>query len=251
MNTNGLRFGLAQMRPQEDLGRNLESHVRFIEAAAKEGLACIAFPELSLTGYTTQPDQTQILPWDDPLLSRLALCCQTHNVYALVGLPLRIADALFIGQYVFTPSGNRVVYGKKHLHGEEPKSYAAGAFHNVVAVEGVLVGMAVCADFAHADHAAEAVRGGAELYLAGALVSESGYKTDCRLLAQRARSHGFPVALANYVGTTGGWTAVGGSTLWDTDGRVVLQAPFAEECLVVCSYSNSCLSGNIVCCDAV
>ena len=241
-----VRIGLAQTGLQDSLGGNVEHHLHFIEAARDHALDLLVFPELSLTGYTISPDEGQILRWNDAYLLRLETCCREQGLHAAVGLPVRIGELLFIGQIFFTPAGNRFVYCKKHLYGAEKATYAPGAFHNVLTVSGVQIGLAICADFDETAHARETASAGAELYIASALISTGGYDASCGQLRERAVTQGFPVMLANWVGAVSGWQCAGGSALWSQTGECVVQAPMDRECLVACQLQAGVVFGQSV-----
>ena len=93
-------FKIAAATPSLELGnpeRNVEEVIRLVCDAAKDGVAAIVFPELSLTGYTCGD-----LFYRDDLqeraraaLSRLASETANLPIVSIVGLPIREGGAIY------------------------------------------------------------------------------------------------------------------------------------------------------------
>ena len=93
-------FKIAAATPSLELGnpeRNVEEVIRLVCDAAKDGVAAIVFPELSLTGYTCGD-----LFYRDDLqeraraaLSRLATETANLPIVSIVGLPIREGGAIY------------------------------------------------------------------------------------------------------------------------------------------------------------
>ena len=70
-----LTVGLAQLSPKlADVRANCETHMMFVDRAAREKIDLLVFPELSLTGYMLQDAMThtahKALP-SDPLMNSM------------------------------------------------------------------------------------------------------------------------------------------------------------------------------------
>lgn len=206
-----------------DLVANLALHLDFMRRAGELGARLIIFPELSLSGYEPALAGALAQPADSPLLEPLCGLAMTAGMTAVVGLPLRVPgrDKPQIAACILHPDGSRAIYIKQHLHAGEEQFFSAGQGGELLVVEGTSVALSVCADFAHAEHPAEAAERGAQVYAASVLIGEGGYPHDSSLLQGHAQRHGMAVLVANHGGPTGGWAAAGRSAFWDEQGRCV------------------------------
>ncbi|MEV0494350.1 carbon-nitrogen hydrolase family protein [Streptomyces atratus] len=205
-----------------DIAANATAHAEAITGA---GARLVVFPELSLTGYDlTAP---AISP-DDARLRPIVSACRSTGATALVGAPVREADGReYIAVLAVTGEGARVVYRKMRLHGEEFDRFAPGEKPEVLVIDGVRLGLAVCYDAAVPEHAAETAALGIDAYVAGTLYGvgpDSAARRDGHM-RERALAHGVWVVLATSAGASGTYPETsGGSGVWDPDGAVVVQA---------------------------
>ncbi|MFI6058221.1 carbon-nitrogen hydrolase family protein [Streptomyces sp. NPDC051286] len=213
-----------------DVSANAAAHAEAIKDA---GARLVVFPELSLTGYdlaapAVSPDDTRLRP--------IIAACRSTGATALVGAPVREADGReYIAVLAVTGEGVRVVYRKMWLHGEESDRFAPGEKPEVLVIDGVRLGLAVCYDAAVPEHAAETAALGIDAYVAGTLYGagpESAARRDGHM-RERALAHGVWVVLATSAGASGTYPETsGGSGVWGPDGAVVVQAGPAAGALV-------------------
>lgn len=210
-----------------DIEANVAVHAGLVHEAAARGARLVAFPELSLTGYeleriATEPDLT--LTDDDARLAPLRRACAETGVTAVVGLAMP------------APSGDRqlcalalrgdeppVRYAKTFLHGAEPEVFVAGDGLAVLEIEGRRIGLGVCSDAAHPEHARATAAAGAEVYVCGAIFTRG---TEQRIVDQatgRARETGMFVLFALTSGPAGPLDTSGGSGVWDPEGRPLVR----------------------------
>ena len=223
----------AQVRAvRGDLEANLATHLRFVEAAAIEGVRLLVFPELSLTGY--EPDLAASLQLDqgDARLESLREAARHHRMHLVVGAPLASGEERpWLGALVLSPEGG-TSYAKVHVHETELPWFRPGALPKVLVIDGLATALAICADTSHATHAADAARAGAELYAAGVMKTGAEYATHAANMQRHARTHAMAALTANYVGTSGGEVSAGGSAAWNERGELLARAPGGEEALV-------------------
>ncbi len=95
---------------------NADEHIALIRQAAERGVDLIVFPELSLTGYAIDDllMQSALLDEVERQLTRLCDVTLETRVTAVVGAPVRAADALYNGAVVI--AGGRIC-------GVTPKTY--------------------------------------------------------------------------------------------------------------------------------
>jgi len=219
-----------------NLEENVARHLRIIGAAASAGVDLVVFPELSLTGYEPDLARELQLQADDPRIEPLRAAARKHAMHVLVGGPWASGlDKPYLGALLLGPERS-VCYAKIHVHASEEAYFARGQDSCVVPIGRVLTGIGICADTAHASHAAAAAALGARLYVASVMKTEAEYRAHAERLGRYAASHGMAVLTANYAGSTGGADSAGKSAFWDERGVIVAQADAEGEALVVARH---------------
>jgi predicted amidohydrolase len=218
-----------------DIAANVRRHLDVMDAAHREGVDVLVFPELSLTGYEPALAAGLAQAPDTDCVAPLRARARETGMTAIVGLPLRsaIADKPFIAAFILHPDGSSTVQAKQHLHTGEARYFGAGTGGPLLDAGGMPLALAICADFGQPAHAAAAASAGARIYAASALVGEAGYPVDSALLQGYARRHRMAVLLANHGGPTGGWTSAGRSAFWDERGRLIAATPGPGDALLV------------------
>lgn len=217
-----------------DVAANLQTHLRFIAAARAEGVQLLVFPELSLCGYELALLRACAMTPHDPRLQ--ALRAAAAGMTVIVGAPL-IDDGAArpcIASITLMADGGTRVYRKQYLHDGEARHVQPGPIGaSVHALHGQRYVEAICADTTHAAHAQAAADAGATLYVAGVLISVSGYEADAALLRGYAATHNMGVLLANHASDSGGYAVAGNSAFWAPGGQLLAQADGQGDCLVI------------------
>lgn len=218
-----------------DVEANVQTHLRFVEAAAQHGVQWLVFPELSLTGYELAAMSDFVLHPSHDLLAPLREAAQRTGMAITVGAPLDSGSALpSIGAITLRPDGHHAVYAKHHLHGSETRFATAGSAPvGLQEWNSHTVASAICADTNHPGHAAQAATAGARVYAAGILTSANGYAAEAPLWARYAREHVMTVVIANHGGPSGGYVSAGRSGIWGPDGALIAEAAGTGDWLVV------------------
>lgn len=215
------------------VGRNVAHHVRLASVAADHGARLVLFPELSLTGYEHGLKADDAVNPQDERLQPLHRVARERGITVIVGAPLAAAGGLRIGAFAFHPDGRLSIYEKQYLHEGEERTFTPGSGGELIPMAGESVGLAICADIAHPEHAQATARSGATVYAAGCFITEAGYDADAALLRQYAAAHGMVVLMSNYGAPTGGWSSAGRSAIWSEQGALLAEAPAGGEALVV------------------
>ncbi len=210
-----------------DFDYNLASHLKAIHDSANQGADLVVFPELSLTGYELDIAREWSPVTASCIFAKLAEAATSYNVTLLVGCPIHIenSEKPAIGAVILSPCGQRDLYLKQHLHTGEEEYCIAGDKAFCLELNGLKLGIGICADFTVPQHAQSAKRSGCHAYLSSALISDEGYVTDAEILANIAKDNAFPVLLSNHISKTGGWLACGKNSVWDHQGRCQGSAP--------------------------
>lgn len=209
-----------------DIDKNVELHLSAIEQAARSHADVIVFPELSLTGYELELAKELALEQDNSEFKALSSAAMKHQVVIIAGCPLKQqgTDKPGIGAAVCFPDGQITFYLKQYLHQGEEVYCSAGGDDFVLELKGRKLGIAICADFTHEEHVARLVDKGIDAYVVSALISESGFDADEKILVEMATNYARPVLLSNHISVTGGWISAGKSSHWDKSGRLVKSA---------------------------
>ncbi|MFI0471845.1 carbon-nitrogen hydrolase family protein [Halomonas sp. HMF6819] len=236
MSTGNITIGLAQIPVSKGaIEENLATHVAYIERAAQLGADLVVFPELSLTGYELELLEALALSKTSEVFDSLAKTAARHAIVIIAGCPLINEEGKpSIGAVICFPDGRREFYNKQYLHEGEDVYCSAGNQHCLFSVNNTRIALAVCADFANPAHIEAAVAQQAQVYIASALISETGYEADTKLLASMAKRHHLPVLLSNHISTTGGWLTCGNSGGWNREGELTVAANGTEPDLALC-----------------
>lgn len=240
-----IRIAAAQTVDQSELSANLAQHCRFIEAAGREGVKLLVFPELSLTGYHREQASAHAIDMASPSLDVLRHASIKADVVAVVGAPLRVDSQLFIASLVMRPNGTITSYHKQHLHPGEDGFFHSGT-GGPASLENMRTALAICADTDRPEHAAAAGALGVGLYAASCLITNSGYDRDSAQLRTYATKHAYAVLLANHGGPTGGFDVAGKSAIWDGRANCVCAAPSTGAQLVIAEQSSDQWIGHVI-----
>ncbi|CAM3756620.1 carbon-nitrogen hydrolase family protein [Paracidovorax anthurii] len=219
-----------------DVAANLQTHLRFAEAAAAAGVQVLVFPELSLTGYDLPGLARQAAGAGDAVFAPLRDAARRHGMALVVGAPARREGGARpgIGAFTFHPDGRAALYCKRHLHpGEEVHAGAGTEDVHLAEFAGVPTALAVCADISHGTHADAAARSGAAVYAAGVVISEGGYAQDSAHAQGHAERCRMAVLLANHGAPTGGYRSAGRSSFRAPGGALLAEAPGTGDWLVI------------------
>ena len=201
-------------------------------AAAEVSNAVVVFPELTLTGYP--PEDLLLRPSIGELTERfLGELCATlpKDQWVIVGYPRRTEAGLFNAAGVI--HGGEVVaeYHKRFLPNyqvfDEVRYFTPGGQPCVVDIEGIRVGLTICEDIWNPEPAAMASDAGAQILvnLNASPFHRGKHREREQLVAERARSNGFPIVYVNQVGAQDELVFDGGSFAMNADGQVMASAP--------------------------
>ncbi len=211
------------------------------------GAQLLVFPELSLIGYELEIAREHVVRPDSAELGPLRELAMRARMTVTAGAPVRNdRGELHIAALVVRPDGTVLTHTKVHVHSSEEHVFAHGPGGPVLAIGEATVGLGICADASHPEHAAEAAARGANVYAVGVMIEEEAYVRKAALLRNYAREHSMAVLLANYSGSTGGWASAGKSALWAEDGEIVAASTGTEEALVIGRKEGGRWSGAVV-----
>jgi len=239
-----MRIALAQTAPVSvDVEANVKAAARTIATAADRGAELTVFPELSLTGYELDAIAQTPAAWlsaGDPRLDDVRRICAATRTAAVLGAPWQDREGRpRLAAIIVNPDGDVHASGKQYLHGPEGTIFVADQPAPPFALGGWRVAVAVCFDAAHPAHAADAAAQGADLYVGSALYAVGQERRADLHFGARAMDHRMFTALANYAGSSGGYTSCGQSAAWSPTGDVLRRAAGNEETLLMVDFDRA------------
>ena len=227
-----------------EIARNIQAHSRLIEAASREGVQLIAFPELSLTGY--EPDLAGDLAFspEDDRLNPLRDLAERLGIIVIAGAPVRLETGLHIGSFVLFPDRSVSLYTKFHLGSGEETTFAPCRRDLLIPLGGESVSPAICAEISHPEHVARAAASGATVYLASVLESDTGYARSARRMQEYAGRHSMLAMMANHGADSGGYRTPGRSAVWSDRGQLIAALDGPGEGMVIASRDGGRWSGS-------
>jgi len=134
--------------PVGQVQQNLDRMLPWIKKAKKEGADLICFPELNVTGYSTDPvikDSAESIP--GPISRQLEHMARMDQIVILAGLAERDENGhIFASHLVVTPQGISGVYRKLHVAPPEHAVFSQGKQIPLFNILDVNLGIQLCYD---------------------------------------------------------------------------------------------------------
>lgn len=216
-----------------DIEKNIAKHLQFIDLAIANQCDLILFPELSLTGYEPTLAKELATNSHDDRLSCFQKLSDQHNVIICIGLPTQMEATLFISMIIFQPDKEPITYSKRHLYPTETGHFSPGTTPVYLHVGKTTVAPAICYELSVPQHAENAYRNQASVYLASVLNSVAGVDADLQKLSDIAQKYRMTTCMANYVGESGGYNCAGKSSVWHADGTLADQLNGTQEGILI------------------
>jgi len=243
-----LNIALAQINTYlGDPQANLEKHLAYAKQASDSGADLLVFPELSLTGYALQDLASAVAHQptsDDPIFQPLLKASKkldlvvgfvdedSRHRFFIAAAYLSGGEVLHVHHKVYLPT-----YGLF----DEGRFFAWGDAIRAFDTRFGRVGIAICEDFWHASPPYLLWLDGADLLIFTSASPGRGIGGESRLESARwveqinqAYANLFTAFTihANRVGFEDGLNFWGGSTVFDPNGRLLVQGPYHEETLI-------------------
>ena len=206
-----------------DVAANVATAARLTARAAGEDVRVLVLPEAFLTGYDAAafrgplPSADELDEgWLDPLRTAAA----DGDVVVVAGTALRRGDHRRLSQVVVRPDGSTTApYDKQFLDGLEKEVFTAGDHGTSIVVDGLELGLSICYDGCFPEHAQAAALDGAVGYLSSSAYFPGGEHRRDLYYAARAVENGMYVVFSGLTGPCGAYSFIGGSAVYDPEGR--------------------------------
>jgi N-carbamoylputrescine amidase len=219
--------------------RNRESVSALAERALSSGSDVVVFPELAVSGYTTDPTMVRNVaePLDGPTVGMLTELTARLGGLVATGVCERDGDTFFNTVVVVGPDGPVLHYRKLHLFDAEKNVYAPGDLGlPVVDTDWGRLGVCVCYDLRFVEVLRALSLQGADLVLAPAAwvggfdrsVPATGLPRQAQAAVVQANLDQVAVAAVSQAPVPGGPALLGGSVVVDAHGDL-LAGPLSRD----------------------
>lgn len=240
-----MKIAAAQITSKKgDIETNISTHIKAIERARELGVDYLVFPELSITGYEPELAYSLAFHKNDKRLQPIIDSAIKNKIHVGIGAPLATGDLPQIGLFIISKTGTIETYAKMHLHPREEAFFKAGEQHHLINIGNTKIANAICADTNNSQHAKSCAALGAEVYIAGVLITSNGYDEDAATLERYARDLNMLVGMANHNQPTGGWAPAGKSAFWSNTGLLAM-ADETQNALIVAEKIGNHWAGEI------
>jgi predicted amidohydrolase len=211
----------------------MDQHKKLLTLAATHGADMIIFPELSLTGY--EPKLAKELATDlaDTRFNDFQKISDAKQLTIGVGMPIQTGKGVTISMILFQPSGRRQVYSKHYLHSDEEGFFVSGERSPALIVHKTHVALAICYELSVPEHAENAAKSGAEVYIASVAKFVNGIDKAIKRLSDIASRYSMTVFMSNCVGQSDGLECAGKTSIWNNKGILAGQLDDKNEGILI------------------
>jgi len=227
-----MKICAAQTKPVKgDIQRNIDNHIKLIELAVSSGADTIIFPELSLTGYEPELSAELATTQDDSRFDEFQKISDTGQITIGVGVPAKNNEHICIGMVIFQPHRERQMYSKKYLHPDEEEFFISG--QNTAVLAGAGIALAICYELSVPEHAENAFKNGAVIYIASVAKFANGIEKAVNRLSEIANKYSMTVLMSNCIGKCDGHECAGKTSVWNKKGVLAGQLDDANEGIII------------------
>ena len=235
-----MKIGVAQIDLTNDVSKNTEKIVGFIDRAEEQGIEIIAFPETALTGYIYDDFLSVAQEKIDAAVTDIRNRIDKTDLCVIAGTPYRCKDVMYNGAVIITGDGATSLCYKRELTSYEHRYFKAGRDGMVFTHNGGTFGVMICRDQNNPEIAMDLKkRGAGVIFICSAhyyALSESKLKLEknVALPVARAYENNVYVCKANTVGTSMGRISFGNSLIVHPNGIVIRRGNDRTEELLFC-----------------
>lgn len=216
-----------------DIQSNIDNHKKLIDLAISNGADTIIFPELSLTGYEPGLAKELATDQDDSRFDDFQKISNTRHITIGVGVPTKNNTGICISLILFQPNKARQTYSKKYLHPDEEEFFISGQSSIGLIGNKTNIALAICYELSVPEHAENAFKSGAEIYIASVAKSSNGVEKANKCLSEIANKYSMTVLMSNSVGQCDNFESAGKTSLWNNKGLLVGQLNDTNEGILI------------------
>lgn len=230
-----------------DKDYNIRKIERYVKQAKKKRASLVVFPELALTGYTCRDLVYELAETiSGPSVQQLEAIAKKENMHVVFGMLEKSSKAksvLYNTSVLISPKGFIGKYRKMHLPTHsvfEEKRYFRGGYQTPIFDTSIgKLGLIICYDVFFPEITRLLRLRGAQLVIcisASPSVRRGFFEV---LTTARALENTMFLAYVNLVGIEDGLQFWGGSRMIAPSGRIIAQAKYDEEDMVVAQIDYS------------
>ncbi|HHY14154.1 MAG TPA: carbon-nitrogen hydrolase family protein [Thermoanaerobacterales bacterium] len=233
-----MKLGICQMPISDNIDVNKKKIIDFLEKANEQCIDLLAFPEMSLTGYTEMILSQDLNVIVDDHINQIKDICNSLEIGSIIGHAYKEEDKLYNRISVILPEEDIYTYDKLHLVKAEQDYFEPGTKHLIFKYKDATFGAIICRDQNYPELTGKLVKEGAQFIF---IISAHYYKPkearwklekNRAIPITRAVENGVHVLLPNTVGSHIGMVSLGNSIIADPDGAVVVSAGESEETIL-------------------
>ena len=229
-----MKICVAQTRPiKGDIPGNIDNHKKLIELAVSNGADIIVFPELSLTGYEPTLAKKLATNTEDSRFDDFQKISDTRQVIIGVGVPIKNETGICISMILFHPGKIRQTYSKRFLHSDEEGFFIPGQNSSAIINNKPNMALAICYELSVPEHAENASKSGADIYIASVAKSITGIDNALHRLSGIADKYGMTVLMSNCIGQSDGTECAGRTSIWNSKGILIGQLDGKNEGILI------------------
>jgi omega-amidase len=225
-----------------DIEINCAKIALFSEKAKEAGCNAIVFPEMMDTGYELRAIRKSASTWNDVPYQTVIRAAKDNGLFVFCGLSEREESHIYNSLVVIGPDGEPAgKYRKTHLFMKddfhEDQVITPGSSAAIIKIRNMRIGLMICYDLRFPEFARTLALGGADILIVANAWPRERITHFTALARTRAIENQCFVAAANRVGTDGGTTFGGTSSVFDPLGDVLASCDGTEEDLAVAEIS--------------
>jgi predicted amidohydrolase len=227
-----MKICIAQTRAVTgDVNYNIHNHKKFTSLAATHGAGAIIFPELSLTGYEPTLANELATNKDDEGFKELQEISDAKKIIIGAGMPIKGDKGIMIGMIIFQPFQPRQAYFKQYIHPDEEPYFINGTHQPALSEEKIAI--AICYEISIPEHAEQAHKNGAKMYIASVAKTVAGVEKAIETLSGTAKKYSMTVVMSNCVGINDGVECGGRTSAWNDQGILLEQLDDRDEGFII------------------
>jgi predicted amidohydrolase len=196
-----MKICIAQTAPMKgNIAANIEAHTKFIDLSLTLNADAIFFPELSLTGYEPVLAKKLATNQSDSRLDVFQQICDKNRIIIGLGLPTENESQIRISMIIFEPNKPRQIYSKQQLHSDEFPYFENGFGQVIIKTIDKNISPAICYESLLPAHVENAIKLGADIYLASVAKPANGLEKAYSYYPRVAKLYSMPVLMSNCVG---------------------------------------------------
>ncbi|GAB3800085.1 carbon-nitrogen hydrolase family protein [Spirosoma humi] len=229
-----MKIAVAQIKPFKGrVAANIELHKQAIQLAIAHKVDALFFPELSLTGYEPKLAEDLATTPDDARFDGFQMLSDAHKLTIGLGMPIRSSAGIHLSMIFFQAGQPRQTYSKQQLHADELPYFIPGQKQLILTVGDTNIAPAICYESLQTDHARNAYKLGAGMYVASVAKSQPGIAKAMAHYSAQATQFSMPVLMSNCVGSCDDFVSAGQSAIWTKSGTLAKQLDDVGEGLLI------------------